>query len=261
MESPPRARGAPGFSLIELLVITAIVGLLVALLTPALTRARAQSMQAYCGNNLRQLALANHRYAADHGHYVAAAPDIWAQNATRWHGARTTYNEPFDIAASPLAPYFGEAGWIKECPAFRAREPGFESGCGGYGYNVRGVGSQAYLVGGYLGAERGMPAAMIAQPSMTVMFTDAAFLDLSRRGSRLIEYSFAEAPFHVADNQPVETHRAVPSIHFRHEGKANVAWVDGHVSSESRSVSYGPRHDAAAIGWFGPDNNSFFDPF
>jgi prepilin-type processing-associated H-X9-DG protein len=260
-ENASAARRAAGFSLIETLAVAATVAALAALILPALKAARERAAQAYCANNLRQLALANHRYAADHGRYVAAAPDIWVRNSIRWHGARASPREPFRVAAGPLAPYFGELGGVKECPSFRVREPGFEAGCGGYGYNARGVGSEAYLHGLLQGASRGMSAAMIAAPARTVMFTDAAFLDLGQGRPRLIEYSFAEAYFHLADNAPVETHRAVPSVHFRHAGKANVAWVDGHVSAEMMTIQYSPRHDEVGIGWFGPPDNSLFDPF
>jgi prepilin-type processing-associated H-X9-DG protein/prepilin-type N-terminal cleavage/methylation domain-containing protein len=254
------AHATSGFTVIELLVVMAILGLLAGLLWPALAGARHASLRAACANNLRQLALANHLYAADHGTYVAAAEDIWSRNNLRWHGARTARSAPFDMAAAPLAPYLGEKR-IKECPAFRVREPGFEAGCGGYGYNARGVGSQAYLVGSYAGASRGMAPGQIADPARTVMFADSAYMESAKGQTRLIEYSFAEAYYHLADGRPEETYRAVPSIHFRHSGLANVAWVDGHVSAESRAVRYSAQHDAAGIGWFGPPDNSLFDPY
>ncbi|HMO51965.1 MAG TPA: type II secretion system protein [Kiritimatiellia bacterium] len=250
-----------GFTLIELLVVVSIVGLLAALLAPALAGARQASLRAYCASNLRQLALANYAYATDHGSFVAAAPDIWGRNTMRWHGARAARNQRFVMAEGPLAPYVGESGGIKECPSFRIREPGYEAGCGGYGYNVRGVGSQAYRHGLERGAERGMPPGGIADPSRTVMFTDAAFLEGAQGRGRLIEYSFAEAYYHIADNRPVETYRATPSIHFRHDGLANVVWVDGRISAETLDVRFSARHDAVGIGWFGPDDNSLFDPF
>jgi prepilin-type processing-associated H-X9-DG protein len=256
----PIARGA-GFTLIETLLVVFVIVALAALFFPALNAGRERAALAQCANNLRQLVLANHHYASDHGRYVAAAPDIWGRNCMRWHGSRSSPTEPFRMTNGPLALYLGEHGGVKECPSFRVKEPGFEAGCGGYGYNSRGVGSETYLFGFLRGAPRGMQPQMIAAPAQTVMFTDTAFLDFGRGRPRLIEYSFAEAYFHVADNSPIETHQAVPSIHFRHAGKANVAWVDGHVSAESMTIRYSALHDEAKIGWFGPANNSLFDPF
>jgi prepilin-type processing-associated H-X9-DG protein len=53
----------------------------------------------------------------------------------------------------------------------------------------------------------------------------------------------------------------MPSIHFRHRGHANVAWCDGHISAERMTLSDGPSMEEFEIGWFGPPDNSLFDPF
>lgn len=252
-------KAVPGFTVLELLVVIALIGLLAVLVLPALGSARGNSARAACASNLRQLALANIAYAADHGHFVAAAPDIRGRNNTRWHGARTSRNEPFDPANGPLSPYFGKSKRVKECPSFRPPDDeGFEQGCGGYGYNACGVGSQAYLVGAYAGAATGMPVGVIANAAQTVMFTDAAFL----QGDTLIEYSFAEPVFNISSRAPPrESFRAQPSIHFRHDGHANVAWADGHVTLEPVRRHGTGGFAEANIGWFGPDDNSLFDPF
>ena len=56
-----------GISLVELLVVVAIVGALIALLIPAVQAARETARQSQCGNNLRQLALAAHGFEAARG--------------------------------------------------------------------------------------------------------------------------------------------------------------------------------------------------
>src|SRR5580700_11217192 len=55
----------PGFTLVEMLVVIAIIGLLLALLLPALSQARESGRQAACLSNLRQLYLANLSYSAE----------------------------------------------------------------------------------------------------------------------------------------------------------------------------------------------------
>jgi len=54
-----------GFTLIELLVVISIVGLLVAILLPALAKAREQARRVLCANNARQLTFAALAYSDD----------------------------------------------------------------------------------------------------------------------------------------------------------------------------------------------------
>lgn len=55
------------FTLIELLVVIVIVGILAALLIPALGAAREGARRAQCANNLRQHGVAWYMYLDEHG--------------------------------------------------------------------------------------------------------------------------------------------------------------------------------------------------
>src|SRR5437667_8169969 len=61
------AADARAFTLIELIVVVAIIGILAAMLLRALSRSKAQAYEAKCINNLKQLGTAIQMYADDHG--------------------------------------------------------------------------------------------------------------------------------------------------------------------------------------------------
>jgi general secretion pathway protein G len=70
-------RRPQGFTLIELMIVIAIIGVLAAILIPNFLHARAQSQTAACEENLKNIATALEEYATDHsGQYPPASRPV-----------------------------------------------------------------------------------------------------------------------------------------------------------------------------------------
>ncbi|MEW6356539.1 MAG: prepilin-type N-terminal cleavage/methylation domain-containing protein [Planctomycetota bacterium] len=253
-------RKVRGVTLMEVLVVVAIMGMLMAILMPALGKATESARSANCKSNLRQIGIAMIMYVSENRGWYAPATS--SDNNYRWHGVRTSSTEPFDPRKGPLSPYL-QGGEVKKCPSFEPDltegEYAFASGCGGYGYNDQYVGGSPLKWPAFYKPAK---QSQIAFLSETVMFSDTALLG-SNVGDkyRIIEYSFLTAPFYEAyDNRA-----ATPSTHFRHGGKANVIFCDGHVATMCPAcrMSVNPRYGTvddfkrARIGFLGEDNSIF----
>jgi len=96
-----------GFTLTELLTVTAIIGLLVSLILPAVMDARGAARRLSCANNLHQIGTALSQFESTHGHF----PGCYAGSTGPQFGApkqQSSYSPSSLIAAELSGPSLAE---------------------------------------------------------------------------------------------------------------------------------------------------------
>lgn len=260
------------FTLVELLVVMAVILLLAGLFLPALNRARKQALTASCMNNLSQISKASALYLSDSEYYTpcfAADVEKMAEEGKTWLGYRTKSGSDtiYNLKTGFIADYLKENTQVLYCPAWKKGSNDTELNATngtGYGYNTC-IGTWVYLTGKSYGSGAGLKINQVANPSSTVGFGDTCNGSSTKTILQGIAFIYPK----YVPQEPFEqivfpkTYTNGDNIHFgRHAGTANILWLDGHASQEKASRL--KLHDLARkelIGNFGPDDNSLFDPW
>lgn len=129
-----------GFTLVELLVVMAVIAILAGILLPTLAKSKVRAQAIFCLNNTKQLTLAWMMYADDHngrlaynlgsntnsvGLAVAAgtSPPMslnWVDNVLNWEATNPDNTNAPKMVQSGLGPYTSETASVYHCPSDRS---------------------------------------------------------------------------------------------------------------------------------------------
>jgi prepilin-type N-terminal cleavage/methylation domain-containing protein len=121
LASKNKLRLSLGFTLVELLVVIGIIALLIAILLPALNRARQQASLVQCSSNLRQIGQAIIMYTGD---YKGSLPPGYFDGSWNASGHQVIPNDPLGIYNHTaqwsvlIQPYLGRGGQTNDANVF-----------------------------------------------------------------------------------------------------------------------------------------------
>jgi prepilin-type N-terminal cleavage/methylation domain-containing protein/prepilin-type processing-associated H-X9-DG protein len=263
------------FTLIELMVVVAIIGILASLLLPSLSKAREKGSQTACLNNVRQIGYGFLMYSSDNNDlfpnplpnqaaYVNARGKLWGK-------------EWFNTPASQLSNYISNTmSWV--CPKKKRgqtykSEPGIfnpaVTGFLSYGFNYLGV----FGEDGLNNRLRIFRASIIARPSETLTVTeifggDDPAIQQESSLSAWLDEDWARESFPQQSTPSAPMNARFQTQFKKHFQSMNTLFVDGHVSSVKASRIlwgqfygvFGERISNSRKSWDAPVSTNTFDP-
>lgn len=199
-----------GFTLMELLVVVAVVGILAAVLLMGVGKLKERGNGVKCANNLRQIGVALASYVGDHD--GALVPGSEPEPGKMWYNVLEPYmsDGPEIDPSSPNRPKW------QQCPSkvFTKNPDRFSVG---YGWNYYFFGL-SFADGEYTKWLYGYGARMstVQKPSQTIIIGDS--MDMKK-----VTESF----------QNIYVYFAYDLFARRHGDRGNYLFLDGHVESQT----------------------------
>jgi len=230
-----------------LLVVVAIIGILVAMLLPALSNSKTTAKRIQCLSNLRQMTIAAHVYTDDSADFYPIAQHFDDDTGTEYCWDQTViYDENFNPHVIPGILWEGRGNiQIQQCPSF-AGSANFDNSLAGYNYNTSYIGH-----GDGEAVEQPAKNSEVLHPGKTVLFGDGQYVSGANK--------FMRAPYPNPGDASFDG-RWSGTQGFRHRQLSNAAFCDGHAGSLSACFTNnadGADLVAPGTGFLSSDNSMY----
>jgi len=238
------SRTHDAFTLVELLIVIAIIAIIAALLLPALSRSRQKAHQIACTYNLHQLGVALQSFVGDNHAYPSVVSPTNSELPGLW--ISQLQSGGFGFGASKQVTNLIDAG-VWRCPAAPAHMlmPNEDAQFCSYGYNIYGC----MAVGNHTNA-LGLHGSFL--PDVTNIGFSTGFApvkeaevitpaDMIAIGDSIVGgVTFDRDDIKYLNERGAEK---------RHVGRLNVLFCDGHTESPALNKLFVDTNDAALVRW------------